>query len=103
MLQMKKVDEASWLETEYGVELIGELLGKAKKPVSTIELRNHFKMTRQKFDMLLDALIQKKLLKIYANKPVITSPIVVITPKGKEFLRRYKLLIKILEEPNIQF
>jgi hypothetical protein len=102
MLQKKKVDEMSWLETEYGVELIGELLDKAKKPVSTIELRNHFKMASQKFE-LLGTLIQKKLLRTYTNKPVITSPIVVITPKGQEFLRRYRLLIKVLEEPDIQF
>lgn len=93
----------SELEEEYGVELIAEFLELTKKPVSIVDVRNHFKMSRQRFEILLDSLMKFKLVKGYSNMPVVTSPIVVITPKGQEFLRRFRNLMKLLEdEPTFQ-
>jgi predicted transcriptional regulator len=90
-------DGQTELETEYGVEFIAKFLEETKNPRNIIDLRNCFKITKERFDMLLDLLIKKELLKI------IVMPIIVITPKGQEFLKRYKRLIKILEEPICDF
>lgn len=86
------------LEREYGVEVIAKLLKNAEKPVSASELRKLCGIGKERFEFLLTSLTHCKLVKFYANKPAVTNPIVVITPKGAEFLRHYQKILALLDE-----
>lgn len=91
---MSKVD----LVKDYGVIVIFECLDKIKKLKDANKVRKALRLTTQKFDILITQLHELHLIKNLSNMPVITSPVLIVTPKGEEFIKRFQHLTKLLGE-----
>lgn len=79
------------------VELVAQILSIAKMPTSYCEIRKKTGLSTWNTQILLNKLITHHLVKLYAqNSGMGEGPILVIAPKGHEFLRRYKNLLKAL-------
>jgi len=87
----------SWFAEEFGITLIAKVLQKAMEPVAVAEIRDVLKIAPVKFERLLCALIEIDLLKLYVDFPLIANPLVAITEKGNQFLKRYNSLLQIIE------
>jgi predicted transcriptional regulator len=78
------------------VELVAQVLSIAKVPTSYCEIRKKIGLNAWNAQILYDKLITRHLLKLYAQNSGMEGPMLIIAPKGHEFLRRYKNLLKAL-------
>ncbi|MEM1552157.1 MAG: hypothetical protein QW734_05525 [Candidatus Bathyarchaeia archaeon] len=94
------------LENDYGLTVIYDCLEKIKKLKDANKVRKAMPLTTQKFDALIAKLHELKLIANLSNMPVITSTLITVTPKGEEFMKRFKLLMQLLngdpECPNLK-
>jgi predicted transcriptional regulator len=93
--------EMPWLEKEQNLILIAKILNEAKHPTSETNVRKQFSLSKFNTEVIANELINYKLLKVYANAPVVQNKTFVISQKGHEFLRRFRKLFELLSlDPN---
>ncbi|MGQ9641828.1 MAG: hypothetical protein ACUVUF_06935 [Candidatus Bathycorpusculaceae bacterium] len=90
-----------WLEWEHHPTLIAKILSLARQPTSETNIRIQLQLNPTYTEVIVNSLTESNLLKAYANSPSVQGKLVVTSPKGHEFLRRFHELLELLGlDPN---